>query len=75
MAQGSIGSYFHTFLQPQNVAMQKRFFDRYLKGADNGWENEPPVEVEIRARGDTVKRGRAQHRMASSGDAVDPALS
>ena len=50
------GSYFHTFLQPQNVAMQKRFFDRYLKGADNGWENEPPVEVEIRARGDTVKR-------------------
>jgi len=39
------GSYFHTFLQPQNVAMQKRFFDRYLKGIDNGWENEPPVEV------------------------------
>src|SRR5262249_44144419 len=50
------GSYFHTFLQPQNVAMQKRFFDRYLKGIDNGWENEPPVEVEIRAPGDTVKR-------------------
>ena len=36
--------------------MQKRFFDRYLKGIDNGWENEPPVEVEIRAPGDTVKR-------------------
>ena len=50
------GSYFHTFLQPQNVAMQKRFFDRYLKGTDNGWKNEPPVEVEIRARGDTVKQ-------------------
>jgi predicted acyl esterase len=50
------GSYFHTFLQPQNVAMQKRFFGRYLKGIDNGWENEPPVEVEIRAPGDTVKR-------------------
>ena len=50
------GSYFHTFLQPQNAAMQKRFFDRYLKGIDNGWENEPRVEVEIRAHGDTVKR-------------------
>jgi len=50
------GSYFHTFLQPQNVAMQKRFFDRYLKSIDNGWENEPPIEVEIRAPGDTVKR-------------------
>lgn len=50
------GSYFHTFLQPQNVALQKRFFDRYLKGIDNGWEREPPVEVEIRARGDKVQR-------------------
>jgi predicted acyl esterase len=50
------GSYFHTFLQPDNVALQKRFFDRYLKGADNGWQNEPLVEVEIRGPGDTVKR-------------------
>jgi uncharacterized protein len=50
------GSYFHTFLQPQNVAMQKRFFDRYLKDIDNGWENESPVEVEVRGHGDTVKR-------------------
>ena len=50
------GSYFHTFLQPKNVALQKRFFDRYLKGADNGWQNEPLVEVEIRGPGDTVKR-------------------
>ena len=50
------GSYFHTFLQPKNVALQKRFFDRYLKDIDNGWEDEPPVEVEIRARGDTVQR-------------------
>jgi uncharacterized protein len=50
------GSYFHTFLQPKNVALQKRFFDRYLKGAQNGWEREPRVEVELRAPGDTVKR-------------------
>ena len=50
------GSYFHTFLQPQNVALQKRFFDKYLKGADNGWEKEPKVEVQIRAPGDTIKR-------------------
>jgi uncharacterized protein len=50
------GSYFHTFLQPKNVAIQKRFFDRYLKGIENGWETEPPVEVEIRGPDDTVKR-------------------
>jgi hypothetical protein len=50
------GSYFHTFLQPKNVALQRRFFDRWLKGMDNGWESEPRVEVEIRAPGDSVKR-------------------
>jgi uncharacterized protein len=50
------GSYFHTFLQPQNVALQKRFFDKYLKGIDNGWEKEPRVEVQIRAPGDKIKR-------------------
>lgn len=50
------GSYFLTFLLPQSVALQKRFFDRYLKGIDNGWEREPKVEVAIRAPGDTVVR-------------------
>ncbi|MBI2090502.1 MAG: CocE/NonD family hydrolase [Deltaproteobacteria bacterium] len=50
------GSYFATFLAPENVALQKGFFDRYLKGLDNGWEKEPKVEVAIRAPGDTVKR-------------------
>ena len=50
------GSYFHTFLQPKNVALQRRFFDRWLKGIDNGFENEPRVEVEIRAPGDSVRR-------------------
>jgi predicted acyl esterase len=50
------GSYFHTFLQPQNVTLQRRFFDRYLKGMDSGWQGEPPVAIDIRAPGDTVKR-------------------
>jgi hypothetical protein len=39
--------------------MMKRFYDHYLKGVDNGWENEPKVELSIRGSGDTVKR---QHR-------------
>jgi predicted acyl esterase len=50
------GSNFHTFLQPRNVAMQQRFFDRYLKDIENGWENEPRVEVEIRGPADSVTR-------------------
>jgi predicted acyl esterase len=50
------GSYFLSFLQPENVALQRQFFDRYLKGIDNGWEREPKVEVAVRAVDDTVKR-------------------
>jgi len=30
------------------LALQKRFFDHFLKGADNGWDREPPVLVHIR---------------------------
>lgn len=50
------GSYFLTFLMPESVALQRRFFDRYLKGIDNGWERESKVEVAVRAADDTVKR-------------------
>jgi len=50
------GSYFLTFLLPENVALQRRFFDRFLKGIDNGWEREPKVEVSIRTLDDRVKR-------------------
>jgi predicted acyl esterase len=49
------GSYFITFLQPENVAMQRRFFDRYLKDIiDNGWEGEPRVTVEVRSHDDGI---------------------
>jgi uncharacterized protein len=50
------GSYFLTFIAPENVAIQRRFFDRYLKGIDNGWEKETKVEVSVRGPGDSVKR-------------------
>src|SRR4029077_4058693 len=29
-------------------ALQKRFFDHYLKGADNGWERQPRVLLQVR---------------------------
>jgi uncharacterized protein len=50
------GSYFLTFLLPESVALQRKFFDRYLKNIDNGWEHEPKVEVAVRAADDTVSR-------------------
>src|SRR5262249_21788886 len=57
--QGS--SYFHTFLVPDGVGLQRKFFDRYLKGIDNGWEREPKGEVAVRAPDDTVKRTISGH--------------
>ena len=50
------GSYFITFIAPENVALQRRFFDRYLKGIDNSWEAEPKVTVEVRDEKDGVGR-------------------
>lgn len=43
-----IGTHYESFYLPEYVAMQKRFFDRYLKGIDNGWDSEPPVRIEVR---------------------------
>jgi hypothetical protein len=41
------GSYFFTFLLPQNVALQRKFFDRYLKGVHNG-RQEPQFVPHLR---------------------------
>lgn len=36
------------FYTDYGVGLQKRFFDHYLKGADNGWERQPRVLLQIR---------------------------
>lgn len=43
-----IGTHYESFYLPRYVAMQKRFFDRYLKGVENGWDEEPPLRLEVR---------------------------
>ncbi|THG29945.1 CocE/NonD family hydrolase [Naasia lichenicola] len=35
---------------PANVERQRQFFDRFLKGEENGWEDRPPVLYEVRER-------------------------
>ena len=50
------GTHFESFYLPEYVAMQKRFFERYLKEVDNGWESEPPVQLSIRRPGATTVR-------------------
>jgi uncharacterized protein len=49
------GPYFTTPMLPQNIALQLKFFDRYLKGINNSWEKEPRVEVALRGADDSVK--------------------
>jgi uncharacterized protein len=36
------------FYLPYGMELQKRFFDHFLKGVDNGWEREPAVQLHIR---------------------------
>lgn len=36
------------FYREEGVSLQKRFFDHFLKGVDNGWDKEPPVRLNLR---------------------------
>ena len=41
-------THFASMYRPEAVALQQKFFDYFLKGKDNGWENQPPVLLTIR---------------------------
>ncbi len=36
------------FYLPYGMNLQRRFFDHFLKGVDNGWEREPRVQLNMR---------------------------
>lgn len=36
------------FYTDYGVGLQKRFFDHFLKGEDNGWDREPPIRMQVR---------------------------
>jgi predicted acyl esterase len=42
------GTHWESFYLPQYVEMQKRFFDHFLKGEQNGWDEQPPVMLDVR---------------------------
>ena len=52
-------------------ALQKRFFDHFLKGEDNGWERQPRVLLQVRHR-DRFERAR-RAGMAARPHALDAA--
>lgn len=60
-----IGRHEELFYTGYGVDLQRRFFDRFLKGADNGWDDEPPVMLAVRhADGTTRRRGEKEWPLA-----------
>jgi predicted acyl esterase len=45
-------SHWSLFSSGYGMALQKRFFDYFLKGIDNGWNKTPPVQLNIRHPGE-----------------------
>ncbi len=45
-------SHWSLFYSGYGLALQKRFFDYFLKGLDNGWDKQPPVQLNIRHPGE-----------------------
>lgn len=45
------------FYTDRGIALQKEFFDHFLKGEDNGWDERPPVHLRVRSpEGSVVDR-------------------
>lgn len=47
------------FYTDYGVALQRQFFDHFLKGEDNGWDRRPPVLLQVRTIDGFVER--AEH--------------
>jgi uncharacterized protein len=59
------GRHEELFYTGYGVDLQRRFFDRFLKETDNGWDDEPPVMLSVRqADGTTRRRGEKEWPLA-----------
>lgn len=52
------------FYTDHGVALQKRFFDHFLKGEDNGWDREPPLRLQVRHVDGFVERAEHEWPLA-----------
>jgi len=58
-------THFTLFYADYGQTLQKRFYDRFLKGEDNGWEKQPKVLLNIRHPGEKfVPRAEAEWPLA-----------
>lgn len=46
------GNHYVPFFSARGQALQKEFFDHFLKGEDNGWDKRPPVILRVRHVGE-----------------------
>ena len=52
------GDHILPFYRRSGIELQRQFFDHFLKGEDNGWDQRPPVTLMVRHADDTyVDRG------------------
>ena len=59
------GSHWAPFYTDYGVGLQKRFFDHFLKGVDNGWDRQPAVLLQVRHPGETfVERAEREWPLA-----------
>lgn len=52
------------FYTDYGVNLQRRFFDHYLKGEENGWGSEPPLQLQIRHVDKHVERKESEWPLA-----------
>ncbi|WP_011297959.1 CocE/NonD family hydrolase [Cupriavidus necator] len=52
------------FYTDYGVALQRRFFDHFLKGEDNGWDREPPIKLQVRHTDKFVERAEFEWPLA-----------
>lgn len=52
------------FYTDYGVDLQKRFFDHFLKDSDNGWDRQPPVQLQVRHLDGFVMRGEQEWPLA-----------
>jgi uncharacterized protein len=52
------------FYTDYGVAIQKRFFDHFLKDVANGWDKEPPLKLKIRTKDGFIERDETEWPIA-----------
>src|SRR5690349_18900887 len=58
-------THFTLFYSEYGQALQKRFYDRFLRGLDNGWDKQPKVMLQVRHPGEKfVERAESEWPLA-----------